>query len=269
VSFLSRIDIGRAVLGTFVVLFFVFMILPIAVVVVVSFTEASFVAFPIPSWSLRWFRRIFEYRPYVDALLVSLQIAFGATAMSCLIGIPASLALARSNSAWASMIMTFLLSPLSMPMIVIGFAALFFLSRIGVGVSFTALLIAHTSVCLPYVLRTVAATYRGTARSYEEAAALLGANPFQVFWHVVLPLIRPGIVAGSLFSFLVSFDNLPISYFFGSPETLTLPVVMLSYMEHQFDPSIAALSTLQLLLAVVGLIVVDRLYGIDKMTAAG
>jgi putative spermidine/putrescine transport system permease protein len=115
----------------------------------------------------------------------------------------------------------------------------------------------------------VAATYRGTARSYEEAAALLGANPLQVFWHVILPLIRPGIIAGSLFSFLVSFDNLPISYFFGQPGTLTLPVVMLSYMEHQFDPSIAALSTLQLLLAIVGLVIVDRLYGIDKMTMGG
>jgi putative spermidine/putrescine transport system permease protein len=162
--------------------------------------------------------------------------------------------------------MTYLLSPLSMPMIVIGFAALFFLSRVGIGVSFTALLIAHTTVCLPYVVRTVAATYRGTDRGLEEAAALLGANPLQVFWHVILPLIRPGIVAGSLFSFLVSFDNLPISYFFGSPDTLTLPVVMLSYMEHQFDPSIAALSTLQLLFAVICLVVVDRLYGIENMT---
>src|SRR3954469_1454224 len=111
--------------------------------------------------------------------------------------------------------------------------------------------------------------HRGTAGSYEEAAALLGANPLQVFWHVILPLIRPGIVAGSLFSFLVSFDNLPISYFFGQPGTLTLPVVMLSYMEHQFDPSIAALSTVQLLLAVICLIAVDRLYGIEKMTVAG
>nr|NKR04590.1 ABC transporter permease subunit [Escherichia coli] len=138
--------------------------------------------------------------------------------------------------------MVTLLSPLSMPMIVIGFSALFFLSRIGVWVSLTALLIAHTVVCLLYVLRTVAATYRCTGPSLVVAPSLLGANPLQVFWHVVLPLIRPGIAAGSLFSFLVSFDNLPISYFFGSPETLTLPVVMLSYMEHQFDPSIAALS---------------------------
>lgn len=265
---MMKARLGRVLLGGFVVLFFVFLILPIAIVVVGSFTQASFITFPIPGWSLRWFQRILDYPPYLASIRISLAVAVGATFLSCLIGIPAALALARSSSAVAGATMVYLLSPLSMPMIVIGFSALFFLSRIGVGVSFTALLIAHTVVCLPYVLRTVAATYRGTGRNLEEAAALLGANPFQVFWHVVLPLIRPGIAAGSLFSFLVSFDNLPISYFFGSPETLTLPVVMLSYMEHQFDPSIAALSTLQLALAVIGLVIVDRLYGIERMTVA-
>ncbi|WP_102960238.1 ABC transporter permease [Mangrovicella endophytica] len=252
----------------FVVLFFVFMLAPILVVVVVSFTSAGFVAFPIPGWSTKWFARIFEYRPFIDALIVSIEVAIGATLLSCLLGVPACLYLARSRAKWANAVMTFLLSPLSMPMIVIGFASLFFLSAIGIGVSFTALLIAHTVVCLPYVLRTVAGVYAGLPRSYEEAAAILGASPLAVFWHVTLPLIRPGIMAGSLFSFLTSFDNLPISYFFGSADTNTLPVVMLSYLEHQFDPSVAALSTLQLLLAVIALIVVDRIYGIDRMTVS-
>jgi putative spermidine/putrescine transport system permease protein len=260
------INIG---LATFVVLFFVFMLAPILVVVVVSFTSASYVAFPIPGWSLKWFANIFAYQPFIDALIVSFQVAVGATILSCLVGVPACLYLARSRSAWTSSVMTFLLSPLSMPMIVIGFASLFFLSWLGIGISFTALLITHTVVCLPYVIRTVAGVYAGIPRSYEEAAAILGANPIKVFWHVTLPLIRPGIMAGSLFSFLTSFDNLPISYFFGSASTNTLPVVMLSYMEHQFDPTIAALSTLQLLMAVIALLIVDRLYGIDKMTVTG
>lgn len=256
-------------LAAFVVLFFVFMLAPILIVVLVSFTSAGYVSFPIPGWSLKWFAHIFEYQPFIDALIVSIEIAIGATILSCLIGVPAAIFLARSRSAWASGVMTFLLSPLSMPMIVIGFASLFFLSLIGVGISFAALLITHTVVCLPYIVRTVAGVYAGMPRSYEEAASILGANPLLTFWHVTLPLIRPGIMAGSLFSFLTSFDNLPISYFFGSASTNTLPVVMLSYMENQFDPTIAALSTLQLLLAVVALLIVDRVYGIDKMTVAG
>lgn len=263
-----QIDWTRIGLVAFVVAFFVFMMAPIVVVVVVSFTDAGYVGFPIPGWSFRWFHRIAEYQPFIDAIIVSFQIAIASTLLSCLIGVPACLALARSDTAWANAIMTFLLSPLSMPMIVLGFATLFFVSRIGLGISFTSLLIAHTVVCLPYILRTVAGVYRGVPRSYEEAAMILGANRFQVFWHVVFPLVRPGIAAGSLFSFLVSFDNLPISYFFASARTNTLPVVMLSYMEHQFDPSIAALSTLQLGLAVIVLIAVDRIYGIDKMTVS-
>ncbi|WP_138467808.1 ABC transporter permease [Poseidonocella sp. HB161398] len=255
-------------LWLFTAAFFVFMLLPILVVVVISFTSAGYAAFPIPGWSMKWFARIFEYQPFIDSLIVSLELAVVATVASCLLGIPAALYLARSRSGWATAITTFLLSPLSMPMIVIGFASLFFLSALGFGVSFLALCIVHTVICLPYVIRTVTAVYRGISPAYEEAAMILGASRFTTFREVTLPLIRPGIAAGCLFSFLTSFDNLPVSYFFGSAQTNTLPVVMLAYMEHQFDPSIAALSTLQLLLAVVALIVADRLYGIEKMTVA-
>jgi putative spermidine/putrescine transport system permease protein len=261
-------DWAGIALTIFVVVFFIFMLAPILVVVVVSFTSAGYVAFPIPGWSLKWFANIFAYQPFVDAMIVSLKIGLGATILSSLIGIPACLYLARSRAGWASAIMTFLLSPLSMPMIMIGFASLFFMSWLGLGISFTALLITHTVVCLPYVVRTVAGVYGNLPRRYEEAAAILGANPLQVFWHVTLPLIRPGVMAGSLFSFLTSFDNLPVSYFFASAKTNTLPVVMLSYLEHQFDPTIAALSTLQLLMAIITLVIVDRIYGIRKMTVA-
>jgi putative spermidine/putrescine transport system permease protein len=252
----------------FVVAFFIFMLGPILVVVVISFTSAGYAAFPIPGWSLRWFYRIWEYQPFIDAMITSALVAIVATVLSCLLAVPAALYLTRSRARWADTMATFLLSPLSMPMIVIGFSSLFFLTRLGIGISFTALAITHTVVCLPYVLRTVTAVYRGVPPSYEEAAAILGAGRYRTFLEVTLPLIRPGIVAGSLFSFLTSFDNLPVSFFFGSAQTNTLPVVMLSYIENQFDPSIAALSTLQLLLAVICLIAADRIYGIEKMTVA-
>ena len=136
--------------------------------------------------------------------------------------------------------LTFLLAPLSMPMIVLGLALLYYLSALGFGISFASLLIAHTVISIPYIVRTVVGVYRGLGPDYEEAAAILGADRWNILRHVTLPLIRPGIFAGSLFAFLISFDNLPISYFFGSATTNTLPVVMLSYLESQFDPSIAA-----------------------------
>jgi putative spermidine/putrescine transport system permease protein len=261
----GRIDPSLWLLRGIVILFVLFMLAPIVVVVAISFTSAGYVSFPMPGFSLRWFQRIVDYPPFLGGIRVSLEVAAGATLLSCLFGIPASLVLARSTRRWADVTMTILLSPLSIPMIVLGFASLFFLSRLDVGLSLTALLIVHTVVCLPYVVRIVASVYRGVPESLEEAARILGASPWRAFWHVVLPLIRPGIAAGSLFSFLVSFDNLPISFFFGSPETNTLPVVMLSYIEQQFDPSIGALSTLQLVAAIIVLILVDRFYGIDRL----
>jgi putative spermidine/putrescine transport system permease protein len=241
-----------------VLLFTMFMLGPILVVVVIAFTSAGFVSFPMPGLSLRWFQRMVEYTPFMRSLWVSTEVALGATLLACLLGVPASLALARSRHHVAQALMTFLLSPLSMPMIVLGFASLFFLSRIGVGLSLGALLIAHTVVCLPYVVRVVASVYRSLSPSLEEAAEILGASRLSVLRFVVLPLLRPGLVAGGLFSFLVSFDNLPLSFFFGSPDTNTLPVVMLAYVEQQFDPSIAAISTAQLVVAVVLLVLADR-----------
>lgn len=262
---MPRFDPALLALRLCVVLFVVFMLAPILVVVAVAFTSAGYVTFPMPGLSLRWFGRMVEYTPFMRGLWVSTEVAVGATLISVLLGVPASLVLARSDHPAARALMTFLLSPLSMPMIVLGFASLFFLSRIGVGLSLAALLIAHSVVCLPYVVRVVASVYRAMPPSLEEAAEILGASRLAVLRHVVLPLLRPGMVAGGLFSFLVSFDNLPLSFFFGSVDTNTLPVVMLAYVEQQSDPSIAAISTAQLAVAVVLLVLADRFYGLDRL----
>ncbi|MBI1383998.1 MAG: ABC transporter permease subunit [Rhizobiales bacterium] len=257
---------SRLLLTAYVVAFFIFLIAPILIVVVVSFSATSYVAFPPrEGLSLQWFQRFWEYKPFLNSLIVSIQIALLSAALGALLGVPAALALVRSRRRLANTVMTFLLSPLSMPLIVLGFALLFFLSRIGFGVSFLSLLIAHTVVSLPYIVRTVAGVYRGISPEFEETAAILGANRWQVFVNVTLPMIKPGIFAGALFAMLISLDNLPISYFFGSAETNTLPVVMLSYLEHQFDPSVAAASTIQLLVAIVGLVILERTYGLQRI----
>lgn len=262
-----RTDWERIVLGAFVALFFAFVLAPILIVVVVAFGAKEYVSFPIEGFSFRWFYRIVEYRPFIDSFVVSLYLAFSSTILAGIIGVPAALALVRGRSRYATAISTFLLSPLSMPLIVLGLAFLFYLSALGFGVSFLSLLVSHTVVGLPYIVRTVAGVYRSVSADYEESASILGASKWQTFWLVTLPLIRPGIFAGSLFSILISFDNLPVSFFFGSAQTNTLPVVMLSYIEHQFDPSIAALSAVQMLVAVIALFVVERVYGLKHMSA--
>ena len=262
------IDGAALALGLYAVLFVVFVLAPIVSVVIVSFSSASFIIFPVPCYGLRWYRRILEYRPFIDSMIVSAELALASATLAALLGVPAALALARSRTAWAAILSNLLLAPVSVPAIVLGFALLYFLSSLGLGLSFTSLLIAHTVASIPYLVRTVLATYRAVPAQLEEAASILGASRRQVLWFTTLPLIRPGIFAGALFAVLTSLDNLPLSFFFGSANTNTLPVVMLSYMENQFDPSIAAVSTVQMLVALATLLLLDRLYGIQRLTAA-
>lgn len=259
---------SRAFLLGYAVLFFTYLFAPIVIVVGVSLTASDYVVFPPKGVSLRWFDRFFGYKAFVDSFVVSVQIAVLSALAGCAIGVPAALALVRGRVPGANAIMAFLLSPLSMPLIVTGFALLFYLSWMGLGVSFLSLLIAHTVVSLPYIVRTVAGVYRGVSAEYEESAAALGANRWQVFRYVTLPMVKPGIFAGALFAMLISVDNLPISYFFSGTSTNTLPVVMLAYLENQFDPSVAAASTIQLVVALLGLLVVERMYGLRAMTPA-
>lgn len=257
----------RIGLCAYLVLFSLFLVAPIVSVVAVSFSDSSFIFFPIPGWSLRWYGQIVHYRPFMDALAVSIEIALGSAALGAILGVPAALFLTRSRARLSDLIANLLLAPISVPAIVLGFALLYFLAATQVGISFTALLIAHTVVAIPYIVRTVLATYRAIPVSLEECSSILGASRLQTVRHVTLPLVRPGVFAGGLFAVLTSLDNLPLSFFFGSASTNTLPVVMLSYMENQFDPSIAAISTVQMVIAVVALLLLDRIYGIERLTA--
>lgn len=261
----NRVALG---LGFYVVVFLGFMLLPIIVVVVVSFSSATHTAFPLPGVSLRWYERVFDYQPFMQSLKVSIGIAIGSAVCGAVLGVPAALWAARSKSFAASAISAFLLAPISVPAIVLGFSLLYLLSAMTLGVSLISLLITHTVVAIPYVTRTVLAVYRAVPPDYEEVAAVLGATGWQRFWNVTLPMIRPGIFAGAMFAMLISLDNLPLSFFFGSSTTNTLPVVMLSYMQNQFDPSIAAIATIQMLIAVFALLAVNFFYGIEKFTAA-
>lgn len=258
--------IPAVLLYGYVWLFFLFLLAPILIVVVVSFSDAAFIRFPIEQFSLRWYHRLIEYRPFLDSLLLSLELAVASALLAAVLAIPAALSLARTRSALADLISTFLLAPLSIPMILLGVALLYYLSRLGTGISFLSLLIGHTVVSIPYVMRTVVGVYRNVGTQYEESAALLGASRLDILRYITLPLIKPGIFSGMLFSILVSLDNLPLSFFFASAQTNTLPVVMLSYLQNQFDPAIAAISTVQLLIALVALVAIERTYGLGGMT---
>jgi len=265
-TIVRRSAMGWAVLRVFTIGFFIFIFAPIAIVVAVSFTPEAGVNFPFQGFSLRWYERILEYRPFLDSLLTSLYLALASALVAMMFAIPAALFLGRSRSRWCTTVASFLLAPIAIPALVIGLALLYFLSSLGLGASFLALLIAHTVVSIPYIMRTTLATYRSVGAHLQEASSVLGASPLQTFRRITLPLIAPGIFAGALFSILVSLDNLAISYFFGTANVTTLPVVMLSYMQNQFDPAIAAISTVQMAISVLLLLIVEKTYGLRALT---
>ncbi|TWF46434.1 ABC transporter permease [Neorhizobium alkalisoli] len=259
---------GQVLLAAYVLLFFAFLLLPIAIVVLVSFSSSSFIVFPMPGFSTQWYYRIVEYRPFMQSLLVSVEIALLSALAGTVLGVPAAIWAVRANTNAAQVFTNVMLAPISVPAILLGFSLLYMLSALTLGVSFLSLLITHTVVAIPYISRTVLAVYRGIPADYEEAAAVLGASRAQIFFQITMPLIKPGIFAGALFSVLISLDNLPLSFFFGGASSSSLPVVMLSYMQNQFDPSIAAIATVQMLIAIVALGIVNAIYGVDKLTAA-
>ncbi len=264
----KKVGWGPLLLSLYVLLFFGFLLMPIMVVVVVSFSSSSFITFPLPGFSLQWYQRIIDYRPFMQSLLVSIEIAVLSGLAGTALGVPAAIWAAREQSWSGELCKNFMLAPISVPAILLGFSLLYMLSAMTLGVSFISLLITHTVVAIPYISRTVLAVYRATPPDFEEAAAVLGATRRRILFDITIPLIKPGIFAGVLFSVLISLDNLPLSFFFGGADSNTLPVIMLSYMQNQFDPSIAAIATVQMLIAIGALAVVNAVYGIEKLTAA-
>jgi putative spermidine/putrescine transport system permease protein len=255
-------------LWAYVALLSVYLVAPIVVVVVAAFTAADFIMFPPSGFSLRWFEKVLRDPDFVRPLWNSLRLGVVATAVSSVLALPAAIALVRGALPGRRAIETFLLAPLTVPTIISAVGLLFFASRIGLTSSFAALLAGHVVITVPYMLRTVLGVYAGMNREVEEAAQVLGANPWRVAWHITLPGIRPGIIAGAIFSFLISFDEVAVALLLTNSETTTLPVSILSYLVYNYDPAVAAISTIQIAIVVAALVVVERLFGVKNLMFA-
>jgi putative spermidine/putrescine transport system permease protein len=212
--------------------------------------------------SLRWFVKFFSSAEFTNALALSLQVAVIVVLLSTVIGAMCALAIARGNLPGSRLLTTFFLSPLMLPAILTGLALFQVFMLAGIGRPVWGLVAGHTLVAVPYVLRTTLAVLQNFDRRVEEAAAMLGAPPARVFFEVTLPLIRPGVIAGGIFGFIVSFDQLPISLFLVVPGGETLPVVLLNYIRFDLDGAIAAASMVSILLALSAVLLLERIIGL-------
>ncbi|MBN6186464.1 ABC transporter permease [Aneurinibacillus sp. BA2021] len=248
---------------TFLILLFV--ISPFLVIIPSSFTAAGYLSFPPEGLSLQWYNKIFERPEFVDSFLFSLKLAAISSVLATIIGIMAALALSKYKFPGRGVINGLLLSPLTIPSLIIGIAALLYFTRIGIAGTFTGLLLAHVLISVPYVVRLALTGLSSFDYTLEKAAYILGAKPARVFWDITVPLLKPAILSGMIFSFLTSFDNVTVSLFLVSPETTTLPLAIFSYMQENLDPLIASLSSVVILMSLVFIILLEWVYGLDRL----
>ena len=243
-----------------VILFF--LLSPIAIISVFAANPTAYISFPPVGFTFAWFAKFFANPDFMNALWLSLKVATAVLVLSMLIGATAALALARGDLPGARVLGAVFMSPLMLPAILTGLALFQIYLLSGIGRPIWGLVMGHTVIAVPYVIRTTLAVLHNFDRRLEEAAAALGANPGRVFFEVTLPLIRPGVIAGGIFAFIVSFDQFPVSLFLVVPKGETLPVVMFNYMKFDLDGAIAAASMVSIALALCVVILLEWIIGL-------
>jgi putative spermidine/putrescine transport system permease protein len=232
---------GVTIVAALVLLYLVF---PILVVVPVSFSAGTYLSFPPPGFSLRWYENFLSRSDWLGAASLSLWVGAAVMVSATALGAPAALALVRSSFPGKELLTGFIISPLIAPVIIVAIGIYFFYARLGLVGNPFALVIAHTALAVPYVVINVSATLQGFDERLEQAAMNLGATPWRTFWQVTFPIIRPGVLAGALFAFISSFDELVVALFVSGTSAVTLPRKMWESIRFEIDPTIAAVSTI-------------------------
>lgn len=234
----------------FTVLVYLFMFLPVAVVVLLAFNASQFGSFPMEGFSVRWFVELWNNDAIVRAFKTSVLLGSLTALISTTFGVLASLALVRYDIGGKGLITTALIAPILVPEVVLAVALLLFLRWLDMPKSFPLLLLGHVIFTLPFVLLIVQARLVAVRRDYEEAALSLGANPFQTFREVTLPLIMPAVFAGIIFAFTISFDDITGTLFWKPGGVETVPTQIFAMLRNSISPEINALGAVMVVVTV-------------------
>ncbi len=268
---LSARRLGRLALKGVAALALAYILTPLVFVTWLAFFKQEIPSFPPEGYSLRWFAAIPSNDRFLSGFILSLQVGVLATLIGLLVGVPAALCLSRFRFRGRELFNSLLLLPLVVPGIVLGMAIYVFHveTEINTGIpilgSIGGLVAGHVLVAIPWTVRLVTASLAGLDRSIEEAAQSLGANRWTTFRRITLPSILPGMVAAALFGFVSSFGNLEMSLFLVGPGRTTLPIAILQYLEWKIDPTIAAVSVLQIVLIATAMLITDRFVKISRV----
>jgi putative spermidine/putrescine transport system permease protein len=252
-------QIARVVLITTATLVFIFLIAPILAIMPLSVNDSEFLTYPLRGFTTRWYEAVFASDKWriavVNSFVIGLPAAFIATVLGTLAAIGLSLADFRGKAAVSAL----LLSPLVVPIVIVAVGLYFFFAPFGLTQSYTGLIIAHAALGAPFPVVTVTAALASFDRNLVRAAASLGAPPVTVFRRIMLPLVAPGVAAGALFAFAISFDEVVTVLLLGAPHQRTIPREMFSGLRDSFNPTIAAVAVMLTLAAVLLLLVVELL----------
>jgi putative spermidine/putrescine transport system permease protein len=262
---------GKWLLYILCTIIFLFLILPIFVIIPISFSSARFLQFPPQGFSLQWYADYFGSRTWISATLLSFKVGIITMLCATFFGTLASLALVRGNFKGKKLIYGILLSPLIIPFIIVGVALYYFFSELHLIGSMWGLVIAHTCLALPFVVVNVTATLQGFDITLERAALSLGASRLMTFIKVTFPLIRPGVITGALFAFITSFDEVVIAIFISGSRTVTLPKQMWDGIRVSINPTISAVASLLIIFSVLLLFSTEMLrrYSERKLKGKG
>lgn len=235
-----------------------FLLLPSLIVIPMSFGDTGELVFPPRHWTLHLYKEYFGGREWIDATWLSLRVAVCTTTLSLLLGVPAAYGLVRGgfrSRRWISML---LLSPIMVPAVVLALALYIYFLAIGLQQGMLRLIVALTVISMPFVIVTCMAGLQHVDARLEAAATIMGAGPLTILFRVTLPLLRPSIIGGGLFAFLISFDEVIVAWFVSKTGYMTLPIKMFSSIKWEISPVLAAISTLLTLVSATICLVVAR-----------
>lgn len=258
--------LGHYGLRAFAFLVLLFLMLPILVIVPLSFNAEPYfsftpgmLAFDPAAYSLRWYGDVFNDARWILAIKNSFIVGIAAATLATLLGTVAAVGLSNPAMPFRRLITAFLLSPMIVPLIIVAAGMFFFYTRFNLVGSYLGLIIAHAALGVPFVIITVTATLTGFDRSLYNAGLSMGARPLKVYWDIVIPLIRPGVISGALFAFVTSFDEVVLVLFLAGPEQRTIPRQMFSGLREQINPTILAVATLLILISMTLLVSLEML----------
>ncbi|MGQ7932329.1 ABC transporter permease [Paraburkholderia sp. D1E] len=251
----------RLWLYVFCALVMLFLIVPCAIVIPMSFSNASYLEFPPHVWGVRWYEAYFESSEWLSATAVSLKLATCATAVSLTLGTAAAYSLRAIESKWTRMLRTTLMLPMMVPLILVAIGTFFVYIRVDLNNTLLGLIIAHSMLALPFVLISVNSGLETYDANQELVARSLGASRLKAFISVTLPQIKLSLYAAAFFAFMTSFDEVVVALFVSGGENATLTRLMFENIRDQLDPTIAAISTLLISVSIISLVALQWLSG--------